>query len=303
MIRRYHDPSETQAQNRPLLSVSVTRFDDSNYRKNHFLHSNIKIADPSCSMTCSLILCTLYYCLNTILSSHWSMHILLVLSLSLPSGDLLPSYLNAVMVKANGLLVVLDVDFIKSLVDIMMELLHKDDKIGRLTALGKSPEPEVTQTCSLETEEVVYSEPPPSTKQAVQKKDTFKFHASLQNFRVAIVEDATKSNPTALLLRVCGPTCGHIHTCMSFACTCMSYIYRHILCYMFVLLLMLQAETFAHLQFDLQKNSLRASLQLSNFGVSACSVLEMDNPMTHVRIVVQIVCCRTCWMGVVDGSG
>lgn len=118
------------------------------------------------------------------------------------------------MVKANGLLVVLDVDFIKSLVDIVMELLHKDDKMGRLTALGRAPEPEATESCSLESKEIVHSEPPPSSEQTVQRKDTFKFQASLQNFRVAIVEDATKSNPTALLLRVCAHTCRHSHMCI-----------------------------------------------------------------------------------------
>lgn len=146
------------------------------------------------------------------------------------------------MVKANGLLVVLDVDFIKSLVDIVMELLHKDDKMGRLTALGRAPEPEATESCSLESKEIVHSEPPPSSEQTVQRKDTFKFQASLQNFRVAIVEDATKSNPTALLLRVCAHTCRlvsrsrpdvDIHICVSFACTCMTDMQACILCSMF----------------------------------------------------------------------
>ena len=117
------------------------------------------------------------------------------------------------MVKADGLLVVLDVDFTKSLVDILIELLHRNDKLQRLTALGKASEPEVLESCLLETEEVVY-EPPPASEQTVQKKDTFKFQLGLQNLRVAIVEDAMKSNPTALLLRVCARTCTCMHICI-----------------------------------------------------------------------------------------
>ena len=179
MIRRYHDSKETKALNRPLVSVSVTRFMDYNY----------------CKSTCA---------------STFS---------SFPSNHLPSFCLNTVMVNANGLLTVLDVDFIKSLVDVIMELLHKGDKIKRLTALGRASEPQAIASCSLENEEIVYSQPPLSSEQTVQKKDTFKFQASLQNFRVAMVEDATKPNPTALLLRVCTHACGHAHMHTHDPCT------------------------------------------------------------------------------------
>ena len=95
------------------------------------------------------------------------------------------------------MLILLEMDFIKNLVNILMAIIKSNDKIERIKELTSDD----VELSSVTSEESEGDEPETSLSQRLPK-EPLKFQASMQNFRVALVEDAWKDNPTALVLRV-----------------------------------------------------------------------------------------------------
>jgi vacuolar protein sorting-associated protein 13A/C len=164
---------------------------------------------------------------------------------------------NFIFVKTYGLLAILELDYIRTFADNMIALMKKNDKIERFKELGKDPSGSMNIVpADLAAAEDKFDEAFSSFESlSLPQAESVKFQASLHSFRLALVEDSTKERPTALVLK---------------------------------------CESFLHVKMNPFKNQLQASVQLTDFGVSACCILEIENALTHVLLPMSMA---------VDASG
>lgn len=110
-----------------------------------------------------------------------------------------------VFVIANGLLVILDLDDIKTFANNMTDLMKKNDKIERFKQIGKTAEGD-----SLGIVPKDFSAAEDKFDQAfaslqsltLPQEESVKIQASVHSFRLALVEDSLKARPTALVFKV-----------------------------------------------------------------------------------------------------
>ena len=99
---------------------------------------------------------------------------------------------------------ILEVDYIRSLVDNIIAIMNKNDKIKRFKELGSEPSgsTDVVKIVLASAEDKFDELFATLGSISLPQSEAVKFQASLNNFRLALVEDSLKEKPTALVLRV-----------------------------------------------------------------------------------------------------
>ena len=106
--------------------------------------------------------------------------------------------------KVYGLLVILELDYIRSLAENVIAIMNKNDKIKRFKELGSEPSgsTDVVKVDLASAEDKFDELFATLGSISLPQSEAVKFQASLNNFRLALVEDSLKEKPTALVLRV-----------------------------------------------------------------------------------------------------